>query len=79
MYVYCIKGVHFLNLYFTIACAYNSIIIIMAQMFEREDKNNGSIQFLLKESTKYQKGQYAIQLSYYKCNVYLHLLGKLIQ
>lgn len=30
----------------------------MAQMFEREDKSNGSVQFLLKESTKYQKGQY---------------------
>ncbi|XP_062609454.1 uncharacterized protein LOC134271238 [Saccostrea cucullata] len=45
----------------------------MAQMFEREAKSNGSIQFLLKESTKYQKGQYAIQLSYYKGKVYLHL------
>lgn len=44
----------------------------MAQMFEREDKSNGSIQFLLKESTKYKKGQYAIQLSYYKGKVYLH-------
>lgn len=51
----------------------------MAQMFEREDKSNGSVQFLLKESTKYQKGQYAIQLSYYKGKVYLHLQGKQIQ
>ncbi|XP_062584578.1 uncharacterized protein LOC134246262 [Saccostrea cucullata] len=45
----------------------------MAQSFEREDKSNGTIQFVLKESTKYQRGQYAIQLSYYKGKVYLHL------
>lgn len=51
----------------------------MAQMFEREDKSNGSVQFLLKESSKYQKGQYAIQLIFYKGKVYLHLQGKQIQ
>lgn len=58
---------------------YNSIIIFMAQIFEREDKINGRIQFLLKESTKYQNGQYVIQLSYCKGKVYLHLQGKQIK
>ncbi|XP_062614627.1 uncharacterized protein LOC134276380 isoform X2 [Saccostrea cucullata] len=45
----------------------------MSQSFEREDKSNGTTQFVLKESTRYQRGQYAIQLSYYKGKVYLHL------
>jgi hypothetical protein len=49
----------------------------MAQSFEREDKANGTIQFMVKESTQYQKGQYAIQLSYFKGKVYLHFQGKL--
>nr|XP_022297863.1 uncharacterized protein LOC111107143 [Crassostrea virginica]XP_022297864.1 uncharacterized protein LOC111107143 [Crassostrea virginica] len=44
----------------------------MAQLFEREDKPNGAIQFILKESRAYQKGQYAIQMSYYRGKVYLH-------
>ena len=50
----------------------------MAQMFENEDKSNGSVQSLLKESSKYQRGQYAIQLSFYKDKVYLHLQCKQI-
>ena len=50
----------------------------MAQMFEREDKSNGSVQFLLKESSNYQRGQYATQLSFYEGKVYLHLQGKQI-
>ena len=46
------------------------------QSFEREEKANGGIQFVPKESTKYVKGQYAIQLSFYKGKVYLHIQGK---
>ena len=46
------------------------------QSFEREEKANGGIQFVLKESTKYVKGQYAIKLSFYKGKVYLHIQGK---
>uniref|UniRef100_K1PT92 Uncharacterized protein n=1 Tax=Magallana gigas TaxID=29159 RepID=K1PT92_MAGGI len=36
------------------------------QSFEKEEKSNGNVQFVLKESTRYARGQYAIQLSYYK-------------
>nr|XP_011418019.2 uncharacterized protein LOC105321452 [Crassostrea gigas] len=43
------------------------------QSFEKEEKSNGNVQFVLKESTRYVRGQYAIQLSYYKGKVYLHL------
>uniref|UniRef100_A0A8W8ML09 Uncharacterized protein n=1 Tax=Magallana gigas TaxID=29159 RepID=A0A8W8ML09_MAGGI len=43
------------------------------QSFEKEEKSNGNVQFVLKESTRYARGQYAIQLSYYKGEVYLHL------
>lgn len=46
------------------------------QSFEKEEKSNGNVQFVLKESTRYVRGQYAIQLSYYKGKVYLHLQGK---
>ncbi|XP_061171011.1 uncharacterized protein LOC133180530 [Saccostrea echinata] len=43
------------------------------QTFEKEEKSNGSIQFVLKESNKYVRGQYAVQMSYYRGKVYLHL------
>lgn len=46
------------------------------QSFEREEKPNGGVQFVLKESAKYVKGQYAIQLSFYKGEVYLHFQGR---
>ncbi|XP_052694500.1 uncharacterized protein LOC128172795 [Crassostrea angulata] len=43
------------------------------QSFEKEEKSNGNVQFVLKESTRYARGQYAIKPSYYKGKVYLHL------
>uniref|UniRef100_A0A8W8MJT2 Uncharacterized protein n=1 Tax=Magallana gigas TaxID=29159 RepID=A0A8W8MJT2_MAGGI len=36
------------------------------QSFEKEEKSNGNVQFVLKESTRYARGQYAIKPSYYK-------------
>ncbi|XP_052691897.1 uncharacterized protein LOC128169904 [Crassostrea angulata] len=43
------------------------------QSFEKDEKSNGNVQFVLKESTRYARGQYAIKLSYYNGKVYLHL------